>query len=37
MMKMFERIGLRRAASELRRMGYADLAANLEKQLKELG
>lgn len=35
MMRFLERIGTRRAASQLRRMGYAQIADNLENRLTE--
>jgi hypothetical protein len=34
--KWFERLGYLRAAGELQRLGYPDLAAKLKKQAKEL-
>jgi len=35
-LKTFERLGYLRAASEMQRMGYPDLADTLYKQAKEL-
>lgn len=35
-MKLFERIGYLRAASELSRLGYVELAEKLKQQAKDL-